>query len=396
MWRLKMKLKVVISIALILLPALIPVDVFSSEEKPIEILLFASAHCRACQKVKEGILPHVEKKYADKIKIKELDFDRPENFLKLLELQDKYNWHPKENLTPTVVIEGKFLVGSNEIENYLEIYIDTALSERVYSPVATARPSADLLKRFELFSSLTVFAAGLTDGINPCAFTVVIFFISFLTLQGYGKRQILAIGLSFIAAVFVAYVLIGLGAFNVLFRLKGYPAAVNLLYRGGAVLCFVLAGFAIYDFAKFRRNHQTQGLVLQLPESLKDRIRRIIGLHYRRTEDKDASQTAIPRLILSAFVVGFMVSLFEAVCTGQVYVPTIVYVLKYTHMKAKAFFYLLLYNLMFIFPLWVIMMFAMWGVTSQQFGKFAQKHIVSIKILMAILFLCLGFFLILS
>ncbi|MFH1338945.1 MAG: hypothetical protein ABIH40_03795 [Candidatus Omnitrophota bacterium] len=391
-----MKPKLIISIILILLPVLIPAAVFSNEEKPVEILLFTSVRCRACQKVKEGIIPRVEKKYGDKIKIKELDFDQPDNYIKLLELQDKYGWHPKENLNPTLIIEGKFLVGSNEIENYLEMHIDTALSERGYALVAAARPSADLLKRFEFFSPLTVFAAGLIDGINPCAFTAIIFFISFLTLQGYDKRQILAIGLSFIAAVFVTYVLIGLGAFNVLFRLKGYPVAVNLLYLGGAVLCFILAGFAVYDFAKFRRNHQTQGLVLQLPESLKNRIRRIIGLHYRKTEDKDTIRMPISRLIFSAFVVGFMVSLFEAVCTGQVYLPTIVYVLKYTHMKPEAFFYLLVYNLMFIFPLWVIMLFALWGVTSQQFGRFAQKHMGSIKILMAILFLGLGFFLILS
>ena len=385
-----MKLKAIISIILILFPT----AVFSAEEEPVEILLFTSVHCRPCQRVKEGIIPQVKEKYGSKIRIKELDFDKPENYVQLLELQDRYDWHPKKNLTPTLFIEGKFLVGSNEINKYLEIHIDTALSERGYVPVAAARRPVDLATRFKLFSPLAVFAAGLIDGINPCAFTAIIFFISFLTLQGYGKRQILTIGLSFIMAVFITYVLIGLGLFNFLFKLKGYSTAVNFLYLGGAILCFVLAGLAFYDFLKFRRTRQSQSLVLQLPDSLKNKIHRIIGLYYRKTKDKDMNQMSILRLIISAFVVGFFVSLFEAVCTGQVYLPTIVYVFKYTHMKLEAFFYLLLYNLMFIFPLWIIMLFALWGVSSQQFSKFTQKHMGSIKILMMVLFLGLGLFLI--
>jgi cytochrome c biogenesis protein CcdA len=274
------------------------------------------------------------------------------------------------------------------------MYIDTALSEKGYTPVVKTRPAIDLVTRFKLFSPLAVFAAGLIDGINPCAFTAIIFFISFLTLQGYSKRQILTIGLSFIIAVFITYVLIGLGLFKFLFKLKGYPTAVNFLYLGGAILCFVLAGLAFYDFLKFRRTRQSQSLVLQLPDSLKNKIHRIIGLYYRKTKDKDTNQMSILRLIISAFVVGFFVSLFEAACTGQVYLPTIVYVLKYTHMKLEAFFYLLLYNLMFIFPLWIIMLFALWGVSSQQFSKFTQKHMGTIKILMMVLFLGLGLFLI--
>ncbi|MGD9014581.1 MAG: cytochrome c biogenesis protein [Candidatus Omnitrophota bacterium] len=388
-----MKLKSLILILFLLFPA----TAFAQFDEPLELILFVSQHCKPCQEFKERILPQIKEKYRDKIRINELDFDQPQNVVRLLDLQDKYNWHPEENKTPTVFIDGKFLVGTEDLERYLAIYIDTALSERGSRPIPkTDSPTSDLVSRFKLIRPLGVISAGLIDGINPCAFTVIIFFISFLTLQGYGRRKILTIGLSFILAVFITYVLIGVGLFNFLYKLKTYWIIVKIIYTAGAILCFSLAGFAFYDFVKFRKTGQTQGLTLQLPEGLKQRIHWIIGLHYRQRDPRQEMDTksSTLRLILSAFLVGFLVSLFEAVCTGQVYLPTIVFVLKSTQLKLRALSYLLLYNLMFVIPLWIIMLFALWGVSSQQFAKLVQKHMGTIKILMVVLFLGLGVFLI--
>ncbi len=61
---------------------------------------------------------------------------------------------------------------------------------------------------------LPVFLAGLLDGINPCAFTTLIFLISYLRLAGKKGKQILFIGGSFTLAVFLTYFLVGLGAFR--------------------------------------------------------------------------------------------------------------------------------------------------------------------------------------
>lgn len=386
-----MRLKFLILISFLLFPTI----GFSQTGEPVKIFLFMSAHCHPCQRVKEKVIPAVKEKYRERIKIEELDIDKASNTLKLLELQDRYNWHPRRDLTPTLLIDGKFLVGSDEIGRYLEMYIDMALSKEGYSSTPEVESSQDLISRFKLMAPLGVVVAGLIDGVNPCAFAVIIFFISFLALQGYGKREVLVIGCSFIAAVFIIYVLIGLGLFGFLYQLRAYWSLVKILYTGGALLCFILSGLAFYDFVKLRRTHQTQDLILQLSPRLKERIHRIIGLYYRKGKDND-DKKHILRLILSAFIVGCFVSLFEAVCTGQVYLPAIVFVLKATPLKLKALFYLLLYNLMFVFPLWLILLFAFWGVTSQQFSKLARKHMGTIKILMAALFLGMGIFLIRS
>jgi cytochrome c biogenesis protein CcdA len=97
--------------------------------------------------------------------------------------------------------------------------------------------------------------------------------------------------------------------------------------------------------------------------------------------------------LFSALVAGFLVSLLEAVCTGQVYLPTISFVLKSTTLKFQALAYLLLYNIMFIAPLVVIFALALLGTSSQQFSDFLKKRLGVIKILMAVLFFALGIYL---
>jgi len=81
------------------------------------------------------------------------------------------------------------------------------------------------------------------------------------------------------------------------------------------------------------------------------------------------------------------VSLLEAVCTGQLYLPTIVFVLKESTLRLRALGYLLLYNLMFIFPLLLILILALFGTTSEHFSQFLKKHLVIMKVSMAILLL---------
>lgn len=101
-------------------------------------------------------------------------------------------------------------------------------------------------------------------------------------------------------------------------------------------------------------------------------------------------------LLMSALIAGFLVSIIEAVCTGQVYLPTIIFVLKTAVLKLQALAYILIYNIMFILPLVAIFLFALLGVTSEQFARFLKKHLVAIKIVMAVLFFTLGIVLVYS
>ena len=86
----------------------------------------------------------------------------------------------------------------------------------------------------------------------------------------------------------------------------------------------------------------------------------------------------------------------ELVCTGQVYLPTITFVMGVEGMRANALSYLILYNLMFITPLLIVFGFLYWGTTSMQLGGVLQRHLMPVKVGTGIMLFGLGMWLLLS
>lgn len=359
-------------------------------EKP-KLIFFHSPSCKKCLEVKSGFMPGIEREFKNNIEIKYRDIDDLQNYKMLLGLLEKQKQGTKFSV-PAVYFNGRLLIGSQNITNNLRNHILVSLGR---SPGLEAAPEIDLLRHFQTFTPLLISGAGLADGINPCAFTVIVFFISFLAVQGYKKKELIVIGLSFIFAVFLTYLLIGLGLFNFLYRLKGFWIVIKTLNISLGLFSIILGFLALYDYFKFKKTGDAEGSVLQLPRPIKLRIHSLIGKFHRRPEaEDDYSKPHISRLLLSALASGFLVSLLESVCTGQLYLPTIAFVLKTAPLKLQALGYLLLYNAMFIVPLLLIFILALLGVTSGQFAKFLKKHFALIKVIMAAIFFSLGFFLI--
>jgi cytochrome c biogenesis protein CcdA len=370
------------------LPAFIILSKAYGDDVPT-LSVFHSPSCHRCVEVKKNILPQIENEYKGSIQIKYYDVTDVNNYASLLALKDKYDKNFDLTL-PVFSINGRLINGKGDVKSNLKIAIVVSLGE-VHREVGASK--ADLVSRFSDFKPLAVAGAGLTDGINPCAFTVIVFFISYLALQGYKKLELIIIGLSFISAVFCTYLLIGLGIFNFLYQLEAFWILAKVFNITIGLLSLILGALALYDLIKFRRTKSSDGMLLQLPQAVRNQIHSIIGMHYRKDKEGDAKKLIpfrLTRLVLSALVTGFLVSLLEAVCTGQLYLPTIAFILKTDAFKLKAFTYLLLYNIMFIVPLVIIFILALFGVTSQQFAQFSRKHMGSIKLLMAVVFISLG------
>ena len=122
-----------------------------------------------------------------------------------------------DNELPTVVIGGQAILGGKkEIDTYLSTMIARyarqggGASGRPIRWTETRR-KATLMERFKSFRILPILAAGLIDGINPCAFTTIIFLLSYLVYLGRKKREVLIAGAAFSAGVFMAYTALGLG-----------------------------------------------------------------------------------------------------------------------------------------------------------------------------------------
>lgn len=376
----------------IILPPLNPAKAEDAALSARELSVFYSPSCHKCIEIKAKDIPRIEKKFKGGIKVVYYDTSEIENYKLLLFLHKKYK--AEFNIVfPVLFLRGNFFNGSDFGKKSYEKFITVAL-EGPAEQKNEVSSEVNLVERFKKIRPLAVISAGLIDGINPCAFTVIVFFISFLAGQGYKRAELVIIGLAFIFSVFLTYLLIGLGVFNFFYRMKSFVLLTRVFNLSIGVFSIILGVFALYDFFKFKKTGKTEGLLLQLPQAIKKQIHSVIGMHYRKTKEEKARPQHIIRLLASALITGFLVSLLEAVCTGQVYLPTISFVLKTSPFKFQAFSYLLLYNFMFIIPLLGVFIFALLGTTSEQFSMVLKKQMLAIKIIMAILFFALGIFLI--
>jgi cytochrome c biogenesis protein CcdA len=356
-----------------------------------KLLIFFSPGCHRCQVVKAQIMPGIENEFRGRVFFEYLNLDNLDNYRLWLSLKDKTQPGIKFEI-PLFYLNGSFINSEGDVRDKLRMFIFEGIKKQNEK---RAGAHINLVEYFKHLAPLAVIIAGLQDGFNPCAFTVIVFFISFLAFQGYRKKELFLIGAVFIFAVFFTYLLIGLGIFNFLYGIRNFwrlTRAINLLVGASSI---GLGLFSLYDYFKFRRTADTGGLTLQLPQAIKNRIHAIIGFYYRRDKNReDTLKPRIYRLILSALITGFLVCLLEAVCTGQAYLPTLVFIFKNTSLKVHALSYILLYNTMFVIPLIIIFILALAGFTSSDFAKFTKKHLGLIKILMAALFFTLGILLI--
>lgn len=362
---------------------------FAQNAPKVEFALFVSPSCVHCNKLKREYWPQLKEKYKDSVTFTEYDLSADGNHLIFMETAKAYGL--TEGLGyPAAAVGKTFLMGyPNEIGSYAETAIERALALGEKTDVRTGAASAgEPEKAFKKITFWAIVGGGLVDGINPCAFAVIVFFISFLTVYKYNRREIMLVGVAYCAAVFCAYLLLGLGVFKFLYALRGFSYVIKGFYVLTAGLCLLFFALSVYDFFVYYKTKKSDGMLLQLPLSLKTRIHKIMGFFLR---DKNKSSL---RLTLAALAVGFGVSLVEAVCTGQVYVPTCVLIMQEPAFRARAVSYLVLYNLMFIVPLVAVFVLALLGYESKGFNDFLKKHLGLTKLLLCAVFL--GLFVLLA
>ena len=239
-----------------------------------------------------------------------------------------------------------------------------------------------IVERFKKFSLSAVLIAGLIDGINPCAFATIIFLVSYLTFLGKKSREILLYGIIFTLGVFIAYLLAGMGLMAGLRQLSGFPLITKGIYLVIAIFAFALGIISLYDYILFRRGQMAKWK-LQLPLALKKKVHKIIR---EGTQSKRAG-------FIGTFALGFIIAGTEVICTGQVYLPTIGYIMTIPKLRVHAFFNLVLYNIMFIIPLAGVFVAVFFGITSEKMALVTKEHTGTVKLLTAILFIGLGVFL---
>jgi len=363
----------------------------AKERTPATLVYFFSPSCHRCTATRAGTMPLIEEHFSARLKVEYRDITDVENYKMLFALKQQYGADEK-SVFPVLYISGKFIDGrdpANLTYESIASFITQGMG-REDKKVSSAATGKEIEKHFRSLAPLAIMAAGFVDGINPCAFTVIVFFMSFLFFQGYRKKSIAAVGLSFIIAIFMTYLLLGLGFFATLHAIKGFTLVTRIISVSIGALSVIFGLLSVYDAFIFRKKGDSEEMLLHLPKGIRQKIQSVIGEQYRKKKEDASKNTRMLTLVCGAFAVGFVISLFESVCTGQLYVPTIIYVLKASPYKIRAFAYLLLYNLMFIIPLIAIYGLALAGVSSNSFAGAMKKNMFLIKLFLAAMFIFLG------
>jgi len=186
------------------------------------------------------------------------------------------------------------------------------------------------------------------------------------------KKRALKFGLAFTASIYISYFLMGLGLFSVL-QATGISHGFYIFVTALAVIVGLLNLKDYFWYGK--------GFLMEIPLSWRPAMKKIIN------------STTSP---LGAFLVGFIVSLFELPCTGGPYI-VILGLLAKEATKTVGISYLLLYNLIFVMPLIILSAIIYKGLsTTEKLEKIRQDKIKVLHLIAGILMLIIAGIMVLS
>lgn len=338
--------------------------------------------CSHCDTFLSRTLPAIADERGLRFEVEARDILEPESYD---ECRRRLEAHGRSFRTfPVLFVGNNAYQGKGAIAEGLEREISYRLEEGKPRPEVPPTmdgsrerggPHPSVVDKMALFPILL---AGAADGINPCAFATLLFLLSLLSLLGKSSREILLIGLLFTGTVFCTYLALGFGMLNLL-RAAASFEVLRLLFRVffsfGALVFGVLA---VRD-ALYIKEGRTSEVVLQLSAANKRRIHTVLRERFRRSG-----------LFLGTVVAAFLVSLMELACTGQLYLPTLAYLLQTGATLPAEVGALLLYNLAFVTPLLLLFLLVYSGVSSKRISRWFEARGATTRAVSAIAFLVLA------
>ena len=265
-----------------------------------------------------------------------------------------------------------------EFSKHVQILCDDPESPVINIPVTGTAVESKTAAAASRWTLPTVVLAGIVDGFNPCSFAIMISLAGILAIGGRKRRARIVGGLAFCAGTFVTYMLMGLGLMQALKALEGLRILHDVVMVVLALALFVLSFLSFRDALKFRKVPVFSVVTLKLPEGVKGMIRKIA------MESWNGQAVA-----LAGFGCAFLVTLLDALCTGQIYVPVLALVAREPG-AWRSFALLTVYNLAFIAPL--VAVFVLFSRTTDAFqmAKWSSRNVIPAKIALGLIFAVLG------
>ncbi len=352
--------------------------------KVINLAYFYEPGCRECSAVKYA-LSYLKSKYPY-LEVEYFNLAEGKNRL-IQEALGEICQVPSEkrHLTPAIYVGRQYLVRNIKVKHLQEViesYGDTG-SEKIWlkaeKNVQRIKEKSAVRGYLEKLKLPAVLTAGLIDGVNPCAFSVVIFLITYLGYLNRGKGEIFQMGILFILAVFVSYFFIGIGLLEFLRRTSFFPAIRKAIFLGGVIFTALLGVLSLGDYFRVKGNNP-ESMLLKIPSRLRRGVNTFIGKKMRSGKF----------LIPLSLGIGFLASSVEFICTGQIYLPTLIFLSGISGVRRAVVLPLFIYNLFFVIPLMGVFLAVYLGVSSGVISRITRQNFPLSKILTSVLFFSLS------
>lgn len=208
------------------------------------------------------------------------------------------------------------------------------------------------------------------DSINPCAIGVLLLLLAVLLKQSKNKAKLVKIATIYIVAVFIVYMLAGLGliGFQQILIKLGFATYVGIAI---GVIVILMGIVEIKDFFWYGK-----GFSLTIPH-------KYVGKIQKMTANVSAT---------SAIVLGAFVAVVELPCTGGPYLAITALLAKEFNLLALT--YLLIYNIIFVLPLIIISLLAYYGTGMAKILAWKQSKKKWMRLAAGLVMIALGAFLI--
>ncbi len=360
-----MKAKILIPFMLLLLASV----AYAQDEKTC-LYFFYGNGCPHCARV-EPLINQLGQRADLDVKQFEIYYDR-ENVNLLQQYFDSYNVPEDQRGIPAVFIGNTYLSGDTPILDKLEKVIKQNNGSACpvvgqNNKTGISGPSSPTSQAVHTLSIMTVIGAAIVDSINPCAIAVLLILLGTLLKAGDRKRALYS-GIAFIVSIYIVYFLFGLGVFQAL-RVSGLSF---WFYKLIGVIAILIGLANLKDYFWYGKI-----FVTEIPRKWRPTLQRML------------KHVTSP---LGAFVMGFVVCLFELPCTGGPYLFVLGLLAEKTT-QIIAIPTLLLYNLFFVLPLILITVFIFIGRTNiEKTNAWREKNLRVLHLIAGIIMLALGLF----
>jgi len=212
------------------------------------------------------------------------------------------------------------------------------------------------LNELAISSIITVFAAGLLAGFNPCLLAILAFLASSVLSSSGSRRDLVAMVALFSLGIFVVYYIFGVGLFHVLQERSTAAAFRSVL----AALLLVLGIMQMEDARRLRGGE----------ESL---FRTDWAMRYFHG-------VLTSRRLGSYFLLGALFSLVKAPSVGAVYIA-IIGIISTQGYASSGLVYLMMYNLGIVLPVLLLGGIIALGMSPDRVDQFRNRHRVAIRII---------------